>query len=169
MGRRGPPPEPTRLRLLKGNPGKRRVNSDEPKPPRRAKKDLLRCPGWISDGAKLVWRSAAPQLRDMGVLTQVDRDALAAYCQAYARWREAEEFIAKHGSVYPLRDEQGRVKYMQPFPQVAIARHLLLAVRTFQQEFGMTPSARSRIHGPAEPDAGEFESFRDERRTKKRE
>ena len=81
----------------------------------------------------------------MGVLTYVDGDALAAYCQTYARWQEAEEFLAKHGPVYSLRDESGQVRCMQQFPQVSIARTLMLLLRQYQQEFGMTPAARTRV------------------------
>jgi hypothetical protein len=33
MGLRGPAPEPTALKLLRGNPGKRPLNTLEPKPP----------------------------------------------------------------------------------------------------------------------------------------
>jgi hypothetical protein len=32
MGRRGPPPQPTKLRLLSGNPGKRPLPRAEPQP-----------------------------------------------------------------------------------------------------------------------------------------
>ena len=77
--------------------------------------------------------------------TTVDRDALAAYCQVYARWKEAEEYLARHGEVYPLRDDRGKIRYMQQFPQVAIARQLLQTLRAYQQEFGLTPSARSQV------------------------
>ncbi len=141
MGRRGPPPKPTRLKLLEGNPGKRRLNRREPKP----RLEAPRCPVWLSEEAKTVWRRTVLELKRAGVLTVVDGDALAAYCQTYARWKAAEEFLANHGDVYPLRDENGRIKYMQQFPQVSIARNLLHLLRGYQQEFGLTPSSRSRI------------------------
>ncbi len=101
----------------------------------------------------------------MGVLTEVDGHALAAYCQIYARWREAEEFIAKHGNVYPLRDSEGRVKYMAQLPQVSIARNLLQLLEGSQQEFGLTPSARSALRVAGAPDEDTFDSFRNELRT----
>jgi P27 family predicted phage terminase small subunit len=100
---------------------------------------------WLSLEAKRTWRRLLPELKQMHVLTYVDGDALAAYCQTYGRWRAAEEFLQKHGEVYPIRDEQGRVKCMQQFPQVAIARNLILVLRAYQQEFGLTPAARSRV------------------------
>lgn len=145
MGRRGPPKKPTHLKLLAGNPGKRPLNDREPAP-----RDVTpRCPTWLHAEAQRVWRRLVPELRTMKVLTVVDRDALAAYCQTYARWREAEEFISKHGTSYPIRDEQGRVRCMQQFPQVAIARNLVLVLRAYQQEFGLTPAARGRLQVPS--------------------
>ena len=155
MGRRGPPPKPTALKLLQGNPGKRRINTREPKPDR----SVPRCPSWLTPGAKRVWQRLVPQLGKMGMLTVVDQDALAAYCQTYARWRAAEEYLAKHGDVYPLRDDRGKIRYMQQFPQVAIARNLLLTLRAYQQEFGLTPSSRSRIEIPAEKRTNAFRTY----------
>lgn len=147
MGRRGPPPTPTSLRLLAGNPGKRPINTREPKP----RNDVPRCPAWLGKEAKKVWRRMVPQLRDMRVLTAVDGEALATFCQTYVRWRQAEEFIEKHGVAYPLRDDKGNVRCMQQFPQVSIARNLLLILRSFFQEFGMTPASRTRIEIPWAP------------------
>ena len=144
MGRRGPPPHPTHLRVLNGNPGKRPFNSREPQP----RKDAPRCPAWLRPEAKKVWKRMVPELRRMGVLTVVDGEALASFCQTYVRWQAAEEFLARHGDVYSIRDEQGRVKYMQQFPQVSIARNLVLILKSFYQEFGMTPASRARIELP---------------------
>jgi P27 family predicted phage terminase small subunit len=141
MGRRGPPPKPTRIRALEGNPGRRPLNKREPKP----RQGIPRCPAWLGPEAKAAWRRMIPELRRMKILTFADGEALAAFCQTYARWRAAEEFLVKHGDVYPIRDEQGRVKCMAQFPQVSIARHQLHLLKGFYQEFGMTPSARTRI------------------------
>lgn len=155
MGKRGPRPQPTGLRLLRGNPGKRPLNSREPTPEPGAPA----CPSWISEEAKRVWRRTVKQLDAMGVITKVDRDALTSYCVTFARWREMEEFIKESGVMYALRDEKGAVRCMQQYPQVSIARQLLLLVRAYQQEFGMTPSSRSGIVSNApriEDDEEEF-------------
>jgi phage terminase small subunit len=37
------------------------------------------------------------------------------------------------------------LKYVQQLPQVAIARNLLAVLNRYQQEFGLTPAARSRL------------------------
>ena len=155
MGRRGPPPKPTVLKILNGNAGKKPLNTREPQPTI----GTPHCPEWLSEQARRAWKRLVPQLRAMKVLTLVDADALAAYVHTYTRWRDAEDFLTKHGMVYPIRDDQGRVKCMQQFPQVAIARNLLLVMRGFQQDFGLSPAARARIVV-----AGEEESSSDARR-----
>jgi len=139
------------LKILNGNAGKKPLNTREPQP----QIGTPHCPEWMSEEARKVWKRLVPQLRAMKVLTLVDADALAAYCHTYTRWRNEEEFIAKHGSVYPIRDDQGRVKCMQQFPQVAIARNLLLIMRALQNDFGLSPAARARIvvAGEEEPNA----------------
>jgi P27 family predicted phage terminase small subunit len=138
----GKRPEPTVLRVLKGNPSNRPLNKREPKP----NPDMPECPSWLSRVAKAKWRQVAPELRKMGVLSFIDGDALANYCQTWARWREAEEYLQKHGSIFPMRDADGTLKYMIQMPYVAIARTLLLILNRIQQEFGLTPSSRSRIN-----------------------
>ncbi len=141
MGKRGPPPDPTALKILRGNPGHYPLNKNEPKADGRPL-----CPSWLLPEAKRKWRSLVPQLRVLGVATKVDGDALAQYCQVWARWKDAEEFIAKHGPVISIRDEAGNIKYLAQVPQVSIAQHLLTIMRNLQREFGMTASARSQIH-----------------------
>lgn len=142
MGRRGPPPEPTQLKILKGNPGRRRLNQNEPQP----EQSKPRCPIWLNIVAKRKWRSVVKQLDAMGVVTQVDGDALANYCQTWARWREMEEFIDKHGAVIPVTDEGGQLTKLQEVPQMARSCTLLLLLNRYQREFGLTPSARASLH-----------------------
>jgi P27 family predicted phage terminase small subunit len=111
------------------------------------------CPSWIDEDAKAAWRQLIPLLEKMRVLTQIDRNALTRYCQLWSRWKKAEQFIQQHGESYPLKDEQGRIKCLQAFPQVATAHKLAAQLTRLEQEFGMTPSARSRIQTsmPAQP------------------
>ena len=66
--------------------------------------------------------------------------AFAGYCQAYARWKEAEEFISRHGTI--VKTPSG---YWQQVPQVSIAQTYLKIMHKFCEQFGLTPSARSRI------------------------
>ena len=136
MATRGPKPKPTALKELEGNPGKRPLNNKEPKPAKKAP----RCPSWLEPDAKKEWRRLAKQLEELGILTAIDMTSFAGYCQAYARWKEAEEFISKHGTI--VKTPSG---YWQQVPQVSIAQTYLKTMSKFCEQFGLTPSSRSRL------------------------
>ena len=107
----GRKPKPTAVKELEGNPGKRELNTKEPKPIKKAPA----CPKWLDDEAKKEWKRLSKQMEQLGILTEVDMSAFAGYCQAYARWKEAEEFISKHGAI--VKTPSG---YRQQVPQVEI-------------------------------------------------
>ena len=136
MATRGRKPTPTALKVLEGNPGKRKLNDREPQPLQKAPS----CPAWLEPEAKKEWRRLAKQMEAIGILTEIDRAAFAGYCQAYARWKEAEEFISQHGTI--VRTPSG---YWQQVPQVSIAQTYLKVMNKFAEQFGLTPAARSRI------------------------
>lgn len=136
MAQSGRKPKPTALKVLEGNPGKRSLNTKEPKP----KSSAPKCPTWLEAEAKKEWRRMSKQLEMLGLLTEIDMAAFSGYCQAYARWKEAEEFISKHGSI--IKTPNG---YLQQIPQVNIASNYLKLMSKFCEQFGLTPSARSRI------------------------
>ncbi|MCC7387309.1 MAG: phage terminase small subunit P27 family [Phycisphaerales bacterium] len=140
MGRRGPRPTPSAV-LKKRGSWRAGANGDEPRPERGAP----RCPVWLDPEAKKLWRSVVPMLDRAGVLTMVDGQTLARYCQTWARWRKADAFLQKNGETYTLRDEAGKVKMLLPFPQVSIAGGLAQQLTRLEQELGLTPSARTRI------------------------
>ncbi len=132
----GRKPKPTAVKILEGNPGKRKLNEHEPQPQRKAPP----CPKWLEAEAKKEWRRLAKTLEAMGVLTDADMAAFAGYCQAYARWKEAEERITDRGLV--IRTPSG---YPQQVPYISIAQQYLKLMQQFAEQFGLTPAARSRI------------------------
>ena len=136
MSVRGRKPKPTAIKVLEGNPGKRPMNMHEPTP----LKANVKCPAWLLPEAKKEWKRLAPSLEAMGVLTMADITAFEGYCQAYARWKEAEEFITQHGSIF-----QTPSGYVQQVPQVSIAQQNLKIMQSFCSEFGLTPATRARI------------------------
>ena len=83
---------------------------------------------------------------DLGLLTVLDRQALVRYAVLHARWMEAEKFLEEKGSVYPIKDDQGRIKYVAQFPQVSMMRNYAKLANSLGLEFGLTASARVRLH-----------------------
>jgi P27 family predicted phage terminase small subunit len=143
VGRR---PKPTALKLLDGNPGHRAMNNSEP-----LFTGIPTCPKHLDKVAKAEWKRVAGELAATGLLTTVDRAALAAYCSAWSRWVTAEEAIQKFGMV--IKSPKSGFPIQNPY--VGVANTALDHLRKFASEFGMTPSSRSRINVSSTPSAGD--------------
>ena len=135
MARPGPRPKPTGLKLLEGNPGKRRLNRKEPKP----NVEAPRCPTWLDAEARAEWRRVVPRLLELRVIAQIDRACLATYCIAWSRLRRAEAELMRDGLTY-TRD--GMIKR---HPAAGIAHEAAAELRAFAAEFGLTASSRTRV------------------------
>jgi len=133
---KGRKPKPTALKLVDGNPGKRRVRGHEPKPP--AGKPT--CPDHLSPTAKAEWKRIATTLNQIGLLTRIDRTVLAAYCQAYGRWVEAEKKLA--GTPPLLKTPAG---YVQTSPWITISNKQVELMVKLMAELGLSPAARARL------------------------
>lgn len=144
MATRGRKPKPTELKVLEGNPGKRKLNDREPKP----KKQAPTCPKWLEDEAKKEWKRLAKKMEAIGILTEVDLAAFAGYCQSYARWKEAEEYLSANGATFTTPSG-----YVQQVPQVSIAQTYLKLMGKYASEFGLTPASRSRLIADSKPEA----------------
>jgi P27 family predicted phage terminase small subunit len=128
--------KPTALKILQGNPGKRKLNKHEPQP-----SGVATCPSHLDAGAKAEWKRVAKELKSIGLLTSVDRAAMGAYCCAYSRWAEAEKQIQKIGTV--IRSPKSGFPIANP--HVSISNTALDLMRKFCVEFGLTPASRTRL------------------------
>ena len=131
MAAPGRKPKPTRLKAIEGNPGKRPLTRNEPKPTPVAPS----CPSWLDTEAKAEWRRVAPELERLGLLTLVDRAALTGYCLAWSHLVTAEKAMQPEGHISP---------------HFTVFKASLQAVRAFCTEFGLTPSSRGRMSLPAD-------------------
>jgi phage terminase small subunit len=82
----------------------------------------LTAPPWLPATGRRHWDELAGMLKEAGLFTEADRPALALLCDAYVCWR------------HDPTDSKSRILYAR-----------MLA------EFGMTPSARSRIKTTNQP------------------
>jgi len=114
-------------------------------------------PGWLAPEARRLWRSLAPELIRLGLLTPLDRAAFAGYCQLYARWRQAERVLAVEGETIP-----GHRGVLRKHPMLTVARQALELMRKFGEEFGLSPAARQRLRvKPPASDDDDFEGLLD--------
>ena len=109
---RGRKPRPMELMVINGGkPGRRGGEGAE---------SLPTCPAHLNPSAKAEWKRLASELQRLRILSQLDRAALAAYCQAYGRWVEAERQLKETPTL--IRLPSG---YIQPSPWLGIAHKQL--------------------------------------------
>ena len=133
---RGRKPKPTKLKRLAGNPGKRQLNENEARIPLA----IPTCPSHLLGEGRREWKRMSEALYSAGLLTEVDRAALAGYCQAWARWVKAEKVLTKRGEV--VMGVNGTLKVS---PWHSVAKNAKEEMRKFLIEFGMSPASRSRV------------------------
>lgn len=137
---RGRKPKPTKLKLIEGNPGKRPINKNEPKPLPGSPE----IPTHLSDDARVEWARLCTELAGMGLLSSADRGVIACLAQAWADWIEAMEEIKKSGRFTKCETVDGRT-YWDYSPWNNQEKKAKTEILKFSVELGLTPSARSRI------------------------
>lgn len=144
MGRRGPISEPSSLKLLRGNPGRRKVaKTGLPTVP----VVIPDAPEWLGGVGRQEWERFAPLLVAAGLLTHLDRAALTMVCVVWALVVEAAADIKTRGMTISsvTRAGKARARPVQN-PSVAILRQSVPQLRALLVEFGATPLSRSRLH-----------------------
>lgn len=145
---RGRKPKPTARKRLEGNPGKRKLNKSEP----LFAADDATPPRVLNAAGRQEWERLAPILRLQSLLTEADYALFAAYCDAFGRWHEANEKL--RASALILKTVDGNLIQN---PYVAIANRAIDQMIKIAAEFGLTPSARSRIQISPPVDADQLE------------
>ena len=131
----GRKPMPSRLRVLKGNPGKRPINRDEPQPDGELGEPLKH----LTQPERIVWKELA-QLCYWA--TESDRPAFELLVVNFAKTRKLRKELDKEKSV--VRGTRGLVRNPKAY-ELREAEDR--AVRLFSA-FGLDPSSRTRIRVP---------------------
>ena len=147
MGRRGPKPAPTAIKIARGTV--RGEPKAEPQPP----SDGVAMPSHLGAVAASRWGELLPLLQAVKVMTRADIEALARYCDTYEWWLAVRAKLKAEGDTYPILNDGGQVKYIAQRPEVSIAHKLSQQLRQLESDFGLSPAARSSLK--VEPDAKE--------------
>lgn len=140
---------PTKIKLIKGTEKKCRRNNAEPVPdPSRPAP-----PDDLSGVALAEWERLSEELYSLGLLTNLDQAALAAYCQYYADFWEA---VAKLKELGPtIETEKGNLVQS---PWVGIKNTAGKIMRQYLAEFGLSPSSRAGVTATPQKKANPFEA-----------
>ncbi len=136
-------PEPTYLKLVKGNPGKRALNKREPRPVGRLKEP----PAHLSETEAAGWRYVIDHAPP-GMLKRLDRGALVVWVVAEDLHRRASQEINRSSLLVKSSDKGVPIQN----PYLPILNRQALIMLKAASELGFTPAARPRI----EVDSREF-------------
>lgn len=145
---RGRPNIPSALKILKGNPGRRALNSREPEVGPIT--ELPAPPKYLGRIARTLWQVKGHQLIDAKMLTTLDLEALA-------RWAQWQEVLIRASNKLNF-DQLGTFASTNLLNTMSMASK---AIRTLESEFGMTPASRVRVKVMNPKQSNLFDKFLD--------
>jgi P27 family predicted phage terminase small subunit len=174
MGRRA---LPSNVHLLRGNPSK--LSASDLMDSFQPQVEIPDCPRHLWPAAKKEWKRISPELERYGLISKLDRSALALYCQCYARWVWAEEQLTRamdaaataraaaeaKGETYTGGDgvtvptPNGHLGYS---PHWVIANRAMEQVNKYLSAFGLEPCSRGKVQQSNNRQSGLFEDEDDE-------
>ena len=149
--KRGKPPKPVQLRVLEGGRTSKVVREmrktaadvlPQPSP------DYPTRPKAMSDRGAAQWDFVCGLIKELGLLSRTDTIAIQLLCEAYADYCAAIDAIKKNGGeTYKTQTSRGKGVIVRNIPAVRQRNDADYRIRSWLNEFGMTPSARSRVRG----------------------
>lgn len=162
MGLRGPPPKPNVVKLFEGNPGRRPINLSDGINPDVVVPDA---PAWLCRDGLKEWKRISVELESIGLISRLDRAALALYCQTWGQLCLLERaFAAQQKSTVEKGREAGMdldVAAMRTFfaatpsgfvrqaPLYRQIGELREQCNRYLAAFGLSPTARMRVKASA--------------------
>lgn len=136
----GRTPEPARLKLLHG----RSEGTDSAGRPVNLgpafEREAPNPPSWLPSEAKAEWKRVVPALDRLDLLKPEDRAMISGYCLAWSEIHAATKALQKHGSLTSMG-----ARGPQAHPAVAIRRNALATLRSYAQQFGLSPASEQRL------------------------
>jgi P27 family predicted phage terminase small subunit len=137
----GPPPKPTRLKVLEGNRGHRKLDPDaEPKLTPGAPS----MPRGLSTSSQRMWRQWIADLDRDGLLATVDEGVLEAGFRGRDAALEADKQVSRFQKIIASGKAEQQDYYKLSICN-AVSKKGWQQFKSMATEFGGTPAARSRL------------------------
>jgi phage terminase small subunit len=173
---RGRLPKPTILKIVGGNPGKRKLSTVE------TIQDtvVLGKPKHLFSYDAVAWKYASELIAACGVVTQPDAIALEALVSTLSRKWHAEyalgqpividrelsdgsvisQTLCEGGQRFYHREGARGLKYWCERPEVEVIAQAVAALNIWVAKFGLSPADRARLHHmPKMPTNDPFDEF----------
>jgi len=150
---RGGRPTPTALKIVRGNPGRRRLNPDEPSSP--LLKRMPPAPAFLDDEGKRAWSTEGRRLIKAGLLTALDLTMFGTWCIWYSKRDLASRAVNQSGVV--VRANGVGNPYINPY--MSVISMCSKAMHQIEVEFGLSPASRSKVKSLNPAQRNLFEDF----------
>ncbi|MDE3838651.1 phage terminase small subunit P27 family [Bacillus methanolicus] len=147
MGRKAKPIE---LMLIQGSKHLTKKEIEERKQAEAKLKpnaNKVKPPAWLDDVAKKEFKRIAKELQEIDLITNVDVNALAAYCDAYSDYIKCTQIIQEEGMMVEYTNKAAETNKV-PHPLLTKKKQLHEQMKSLATEFGLTPSSRAKIALP---------------------
>lgn len=138
---RGRKQKPIELKILQGNPGKRKIPLNIPK---AGEPDSYNAPVCLDIEEKEKWDEMVAIIKPTGILTKADVDILVMYCKAWVGFKKWDE-MAKKAPLHIYKDAKGKTTHSQRTGMVNMRNDYAAQVRSYGAELGLSPSARTKL------------------------
>jgi len=156
------------LKVLRGNAAHEKPSKLENEILPQIAANVPEPPPFLHRYAREEWGRVATECYRLHLLTTLDVQLLAGYCEAYARWRSALEKLAKmakddpetDGLLAERFDKNGNTFHIRN-PLLAVINQSAIEMLRFAGEFGLTPAARARLAAgiPIDKTPGKFDGL----------
>jgi P27 family predicted phage terminase small subunit len=144
---RGRKPKPTKLKLIKGNPGKRKLNKNEPQPENTAPE----MPSFLQGEERNAWQYLVRELTRMGIIESCSRANMVVYCHFWTVAVEAKtklEELRKAGDGTDPKVIKTKQGNFIPNPWLGIANHAAKELVKVSAALGLDIRERGRMSLP---------------------
>ncbi|MCE5168515.1 phage terminase small subunit P27 family [Paenibacillus profundus] len=138
---------PKPLHLIQGNLTKRQRMEREEKEQEmnsRLKRDKIRPPTWLDDQAKKMFRHLVKQLEETELLTNLDVNGLAHYCDLHSRMLGLRKEVEENGYTFVNKNSRGGITYVTN-PALTALNSTIKLLQAYESKFGFTIYDRTKI------------------------
>ncbi len=159
----GRKPTPTHLKIVKGNPGRRPLNKNEP----TFDQDLPQPPAYLSTEAQGIFIVLRDRIDSMGYASSSHTEALALCALRLEEVQRCTHVLNEKGPTYTKRIKLGVDKKGQPIfdetvktrPEVIMRHEAAKHAQSLLAEFGLTPASATKIVVPDKPKGNAFNAL----------
>jgi len=116
-------------------------------------------PDYLTGESAAMFNRLVSELNKLGInIGAIDSDALSRYVELTFLYRKAADFISENGAAIKLKNKAGQT-YVKRRPELSFLLSLAPILLNLENQFGLTPSARTSLHIQTPPPANPLDGL----------